>query len=346
MYTNRGSALFAAVLLLCLLTACGNKQASGWSRSLFAMDTYFDLTIYDGQAEAALDAAAHMIRRLEDLWSVTRENSELYTLNHSGGLPVELSSETEDLLARALALAEETGGAFDPTVYPLLTAWGFTTQKYRIPAQEEIDSLLQYTGYSRVQMQGNRVSLPEKVQLDFGGIAKGYTGGQLAHMLRREYGVTSALLNLGGNVQAVGSKPDGSRWRIGIRDPRTDGVLGILEAADTAVVTSGGYERHFTGEDGQAYCHIIDPATGYPVKNDVLSVTVVGEDGAVCDALSTALFVMGADMAADYWRVYGDFEMILLTDCQTIYITDGLAGVFSLDPGQQQWTVQIISNET
>ena len=123
-------------------------------------------------------------------------------------------------------------------------------------------------------------------------------------------------------------------------------MLGILEAADTAVVTSGGYERHFTGEDGQAYCHIIDPATGYPVKNDVLSVTVVGEDGAVCDALSTALFVMGADMAADYWRVYGDFEMILLTDCQTIYITDGLAGVFSLDPGQQQWTVQIISNET
>ena len=177
MYTNRGSALFAAVLLLCLLTACGNKQASGWSRSLFAMDTYFDLTIYDGQAEAALDAAAHMIRRLEDLWSVTRENSELYTLNHSGGLPVELSSETEDLLARALALAGETGGAFDPTVYPLLTAWGFTTQKYRIPAQEEIDSLLQYTGYSRVQMQGNLVSLPEKVQLDFGGIAKGYTGG-------------------------------------------------------------------------------------------------------------------------------------------------------------------------
>ena len=109
-------------------------------------------------------------------------------------------------------MAGETGGAFDPTVYPLLTAWGFTTQKYRIPAQEEIDSLLQYTGYSRVQMQGNLVSLPEKVQLDFGGIAKGYTGGQLAHILKREYGVTSALLNLGGNVQAVGSKPDGDRY--------------------------------------------------------------------------------------------------------------------------------------
>ena len=122
MYTNRGSALLAAVLLLCLLTACGNKQAAGRSESLFAMDTYFDLTIYDGQAEAALDAAAHMIRRLEDLWSVTRENSELYTLNHSGGLPVALSSETEDLLARALALASCHAKQLEIPIYRALPA--------------------------------------------------------------------------------------------------------------------------------------------------------------------------------------------------------------------------------
>jgi thiamine biosynthesis lipoprotein len=166
------------------------------------------------------------------------------------------------------------------------------------------------------------------MEIDLGSVAKGYTGDRVIELLR-ENGVTSALLNLGGNVQALGTKPDGSPWRVAVQDPSGDGCLGVLEIDDQAVITSGGYERYFV-EDGVTYWHIIDPADGAPARSGLISVTIVGDSGLLCDGLSTSLFVMGLEDAAQFWRENGGFEAVFVTESGQILITEGLQERFSL----------------
>ncbi len=178
--------------------------------------------------------------------------------------------------------------------------------------------------------------------IDLGSIAKGYAG-ELAARTLRDKGVTSALLNLGGNVQTIGSKPDGSAWIIGIKDPKNpDTAMMGLSVTDQAVVTSGGYERYFE-QDGHTYWHIMDPATGRPAKSGLLSVTVVGDKGGICDALSTSLFVMGLDKAYDLWSESDDFEAVFVATDGTVYITDGLKDKFSLAQGYEDTSVKILT---
>ena len=160
--------------------------------------------------------------------------------------------------------------------------------------------------------------------------------------LLRENGIDSAYLHLGGNVQTVGSKPDGSDFRIGLQDPTGDGIVGVLEASDLAAVTSGAYERYFIGADGNRYGHIMDPVTGRPVQNGLLSVTVIAGEGRVCDALSTALFVMGAEQAAEYWRQNQYFDMILITEDGDIYLTAGASERFTVDSSHGERAVHVI----
>ena len=299
-------------------------------KSLFAMDTYINLTAYGKDAEPALDAAADRLAELEQLWSVTDSESDIYAVNHSSGQRVSVDPLTAELLSFSLQMAEKTGGSLDPTIYPVLTAWGFTTGKNQIPADSEITALLQNVDYRKVQLTGNDVQLENGMMLDLGAVGKGYAGDLLAQTLR-ESGVKSALLDIGGNVQAIGDKPDGSPWRLGLRDPFSEGTLGILEVSDKAVVTSGNYERYFIGADGKQYGHIIDPATGYPADSGLLSVTVIAQEGKLCDALSTALFVMGRDKAAAYWQQNQNFDMILVTEDGELYLTPGIAEHFTLD---------------
>ncbi len=340
--------VFALPLLLAvLLTGCAGRTSSQpysaaqpVTGTLFAMDTVMELTIYGG--EDLLSAARERIEELEAKLSVTREGSEIYAVNHGGGT---LSADTADLLRRALELCGRTNGALDLSIYPVVRAWGFTTGEYRVPGRGELEKLLAHVDYTRISWEGSgKVSLPDGMEIDLGSVAKGYTGDQVIALLR-ENGVTSALLNLGGNVQALGAKPDGSPWRVGVRDPLGDGYVGILEVADRAVITSGGYERYFV-EEGQTYWHILDPATGVPARNGLASVTVVGESGLVCDGLSTALFVMGLEDAADFWRKSDDFEAVLVTEDGQIHITEGLEDVFVLpDPGSGLEGVTVIRRD-
>jgi thiamine biosynthesis lipoprotein len=179
------------------------------------------------------------------------------------------------------------------------------------------------------------------MMLDFGGIAKGWAGDRAAQILRGA-GVTSAILRLGGNIHTIGTKPDGSAWRVGIEDPASGGTLAVLSVADLAVVTSGSYQRNFT-QNGQFYHHIIDPATGSPVRNELTGVTVVGPYGARCDALSTALFVMGLEEAAQFWREYRDFEAVFVCGDGSVAITAGLEDSFALMDGYANREVHILS---
>lgn len=330
--------MFAFLLAPLLLLPYGCAPAQPLERTFFAMDTVMTLRLYQGGDGSLLDRAEARVRELEGLWSVTDGASEISTLNHDGS--AELSPETADLLRTALDMCRRTDGALDISTYPVLRAWGFTTGEYSVPGGEAIAALLPLVDYGRVALEAGAAALPPGMEIDLGSVAKGYTGDALAALLKQG-GAASALLDLGGNIQAVGSKPDGSPWRVAIRDPAGDGNIGVVEVADQVVVTSGGYERYFE-EDGVLYWHIIDPATGWPARSGLTSVTVVGESGLLCDGLSTALFVMGREGALEHWRQHRDFEAVLVSEDGSVTITAGLEGRFTPADPARPLTVTVI----
>lgn len=290
------------------------------------MDTYVKFTAYGNNANTALDIAEKRFAELETMWSVTDKRSDIYAVNHANGKSTIVSKSTADLIAYSLQTANETK-TFEPTIYPILTAWGFTTGENRVPSAEEIEELLLNVGSTKVTVVGNSVRLEQDVQLDLGAVGKGAAGDEVIQILK-ENGITSALLDIGGNIQLIGQK-NGADWRLGIRSPFGEGTVGVLEISDAAVVTSGNYERFFTDENGISYGHIIDPSTGYPADSGLASATIVASEGKRADALSTAVFIMGLENASRYWREKRDFEMILIMQNGEIYLTESLKERFT-----------------
>lgn len=331
--------LWPALLVLSLLLTGCSLFPKAHDRQFVAMDTFMHLTAYGNNAQEALSRVQEEIVRLETLLDVNSEKSEVYAVNHRQENIFALSDDAAQLLSLSLALAEQTGGAFDPTVYPVVRRWGFTTGTYRLPEPEELSALSTLVGHEKAHLDGHTLTLEPGMMLDFGGIAKGWAGDLTAQLLRGK-GVTSAILRLGGNIHTIGTKPDGSLWTVGIEDPANGGTLGTLSVADLAVVTSGSYQRYFT-VGGQVYHHIIDPATGYPADSGLTSVTIVGPSGARCDALSTALFVMGLDKGARFWREHRDFEAIFVSGDGSVAVTAGLEGNFSLS-SQQTRSMEVL----
>ena len=331
------------MIISLLLTACGNKsvQSKSENKSFFAMDTYMSMTAYGENAETALHKAEERVSELENLWSVTKENSEIYAINHSNGESIAVSPETAELIDFSLEVSKMTDGALDCSIYPILTEWGFTTSDYKIPTEEKISELLKNTGYEKIDLSENNVTVPTNMQIDFGAIGKGYTGDLIAHLLK-ENGIESAILDLGGNIQTIGTKPDGTDWKLGLRSPFDEGNFATLEVSDCAVITSGGYERYFVGDDGETYWHILDPETGKPAHSGLVSVTIVGKEGKLCDALSTSLFVMGLEKATELWKNRDDFEMILVAENGKIYLTEGLENKFSLNQMYENLQTEVI----
>lgn len=328
------------VLLLLLVLVClvGCGRVNPVQQSFFAMDTVMDFTVYgDG---TALDAAQEVVMQLERELSVTDPDSLIGTINQAGA--GNLTGMSAELMEQTLQLCRRTGGTLDISVYPIIRAWGFTTGAYRVPLEEEIQALLPLVDYTKIAYDAKTgaLSLLPEMQIDLGSVAKGFAGDRAAQLLR-EQGVSSALLSLGGNIQTVGSKPDGSAWQIGIRDPWGDVPMVVVSVHDKAVVTSGGYQRYFE-QDGKTYCHIMDPATGAPAENGLASVTVVGENGLVCDGLSTALFVLGLEGASELWKESDDFEAVLITDQGQVFLTQGLEEQYQLAPGYEDTVITII----
>ena len=322
-----------------LLTGCAPQ---GREETIFAMDTVMTLEAYGPEAEDALIRVAQRINELDRTLSVVNEDSDVWAVNHSTG-PVTVSEDTGALVALGLELWEETGGALNIAMYPVVRAWGFTTGEYRVVPGDERAALLARTDLGQLDYDpdSRTVTTPAGMELDLGSLGKGYAGDQVLDLFR-EAGVTSALINLGGNVQALGGQADGSPWRIGVQDPEDLGAyLAVLEVTDGAVVTSGGYQRYFE-EAGETYCHIMDPATGAPADSGLLSATIVGPSGARCDGLSTAAFVLGAEGTADLWRAAGDFEFLLVDEDGTIWLSEGLEDRFSLAEGYEDRTVEVV----
>lgn len=301
------------------------------SQEIFAMDTYMTVTAYGDNAQKGVTDAIAEIERLDNLLSIGKEDSEISKLNKSGSAA--LSDDTAVMVAKALDLYKSTGGAFDITVLPLMELWGFTTQDYYVPTEDEIQSTLQRVGADKLTWDESTktLTLGDKQEIDLGGIAKGFTSSRIMEIFKKD-GVTCGMVSLGGNVHLLGTKQDGSEWRVGIQDPdNTDDMLGVLEADDCAVITSGAYERNFE-KDGVTYHHIIDPATGKPSNSGLTSVTIVSKDGTLADGLSTSLFVMGKDKAIAYWKQHADeFDTILVDKDRNVYITEGIADGFTPD---------------
>ncbi|MDD5931973.1 MAG: FAD:protein FMN transferase [Oscillospiraceae bacterium] len=331
--------LLTVLALALSLSGCA-KEARG---QVYAMDTVMNFTVYGRGGEEVLASMERRVRELEDLLSRTREDSEISALNAAAGEERPVSPEVYTLLERARAAAEATGGAFDPTVAPVVSAWGFGGEAYRVPGEEELRALLNTVGYSGITLEEREgkyfASLRPGQSVDLGGIAKGYASDCMADILSGA-GVKHALAALSGNILAWGAKTDGTPWRVGIRDPeQSDANVGVLLLQDAYAVTSGGYERYFEA-GGKTYHHIIDPATGCPAESDLTSVTIVMDreqeelgsragNGTLCDALSTALFVMGEEEALAFWRggTY-DFDAVLVTADGRVVATEGLGERF------------------
>lgn len=327
--------LLLATLLALSLCGCGGTQES--RLELFAMDTYMVITAEGGDTEEAVKSVSREISRLENALSRTIDTSSVSRLNADGG--ARLDEETASLLAAALTYSADTNGAFDVTIAPLVELWGITSDNPRVPSQEEIEALLPLVGSEHIHLDGREATLDEGCAIDLGGIAKGFASDKAADILSRS-GADRACANLGGNVY-VYSRENSRAWNVAIEDPKgKDDYVCILSLTDHFVVTSGGYQRYFTGPDGTVYQHIIDPATGYPVQSDLLSVSIVtcrdnGGTGTMADAYSTALYVMGETAAVDFWRQHSAaFDMVLVTADGRLLYTPGLADCFNKTEGR------------
>ena len=285
------------ILIFCLLLACWipalGDAAERTSGTGFYFDTVVTITLY-GAPEGLMERLMAECGRYEQLLSKTIEDSDVDRINHAHGEPVQVAAETYAILQRAKEISALTGGDFSVTIAPLTAMWDFTGGTERMPTEEERLAALPLVDDGKLQLgEDMTVSLPEGMQIDLGGIAKGYIADSLADICR-EAG-TPALLNFGGNVYAVLEKPDGSPWRVGVRDPQhpNDGsTLYIISVKDQTVVTSGTYERYFD-RDGVRYHHILDPRTGSSAVTDLTSVTIVTDSSMDADALATACIVRG-----------------------------------------------------
>ena len=298
------------------------------------MDTKMTVKVYGEGAPEAAREAKERLQGLDALWSATSEGSDVARLNSGAGEAVVLAPETMRLLRLSEAVREETKGALDVTLLPLLKLWGFSGGVHRVPTAEEIEAARALTGAGKLKLDeaAGTARLEKGSSVELGAVAKGYAGELVAAELKSR-GVRSALLDLGGNIETIGAREGGAPWRVGLRNPFGGALLGTVEVADAAVVTSAIDQRFFTDEAGNRYWHILDPATGKPAASGLASATVVASSGGRADALSTALFVMGAERAAAFWRERQDFEMVLVGMDGHVWITEGLLDRFSAGEG-------------
>ena len=311
-------------LSLCILSGCSaGKQA--YSKTDFCFDTAVTLTIYDtasneDSANALLDEAIMLCHSYDDMFSRTKEGSDIYRINTAGGEWTTVSDETISLIQSALEYCEMTGGAIDITLAPVKDLWDFSgNDDVKMPATSDIETQLTHVGYSQIEIQGNKVRLEDpQAAIDLGFIAKGYIADHIRAFLL-ENDVKSALINLGGNIAVIGEKPDGSAFQIGIQKPFAPAgtYCATVSASQSvtgtsSIVTSGTYERCFE-HNGKLYHHILDSETGKPAQTDLSGVTIITDSSLHADALSTTCLLLGLDKGVSYIEKLDDVEAVFVT---------------------------------
>lgn len=296
------------------------------------MNTVMQITVFknsETDTRAILEDMKACIENMDALFDVNDPDSDISKINNaSAGDVISVDTHTAQILTKALDAYQYTNGIFDIRLLPIISLWGFDNGLYGVPDDVDISAALESIsqGSFVVDTVNNTVTKTGDTKLALGGIAKGYLGDVLLRMAQEENVV--AIINLGGNIILAGDKPDGKPWSVGVKNPLDEENLACSfeSGGNRSVVTSGAYERYFE-YGGQSYHHIIDPATGYPADSDLLSVTVIGEDGSVCDALSTALFVAGKEKAIELMDTLDSFEFILITESNELLYTSGVQNV-------------------
>ena len=335
MYLRKRVAVVLAFFAFLSIYLSGCSEDKGYiEQQSFQMGTIITDKIYGEHAKAASHEIFERFRQIENNMSVNNEDSMVSSFNAQAGSNsvVELNADIIYILDTAKRFSELSDGAFDITIGPLVKEWGIMTDHPHVPTQQKINELLKLVDYRqiKVNVKDNTAVLSIKGDsIDLGAIAKGYAADEAVRICNKN-GVKSAYINLGGNVSVIGSKPDGTPWKIGIQNPRgTNGkYIGVLSVSDKTVVTSGDYERFFE-KNGIRYHHIIDPKTGYPSNSDIISVTIVTDKSIEADALSTAAFVMGYKKSVAMLKKLPGVEAIIITKDKKVHITEGLKPYFT-----------------
>lgn len=304
--------MLSCLFLSLFLTGCNEDRPEYISKTDFKLNTVVQVSLYDVQDEALLDECMKLCDRYERIFSRTLPESELYRLNTTKD--TEVSDELLGLISMGISYGEMTDGLFDITVAPLSELWDFSGEEHQVPPQGEISDALTRVDYRNIMIDGNRVSLLDGASIDLGALAKGYIADRLKDYLVSQ-GVSSAIINLGGNVLCIGAKPDGGAFLVGIQKPFADRneTFESVSVTDQSVVSSGIYERGFE-EGGIWYHHILNPATGYPYETDLSGATIQCGRSVDGDALSTICMSLGSEKAQDFLRQYPDVRAWLVTE--------------------------------
>lgn len=341
--TKTLTTLFIIILFSIFLNGCQieKKEAQAVTDNTFMMDTFIQMKAYGAEAREVIDASFKRMQEIEDEMSVSIKTSQIYKINSHPQKEIKIKKDTFKVIQKALAYAKLTEGKFDPSIRPLVELWGVDTENAHIPSNSEINKARKLVNYKEIKIDESKktVRLTKKgMKLDLGAIAKGYAADEVRKIIESK-GVESAYVNLGGNVLVIGSKPDGSAWKVGIQNPRLSksGVIASIEVRDKTIVTSGNYERYFK-ENGIIYHHIIDPTTGRPARTGIISTSIITRNSFDADALSTSVFILGPKKGLKLIESMPDVETMIITTNLNIILSSGLKNrVKILNPNFQNY---------
>ena len=306
----------AAMCVSLLLTGCSGLSGK---RGLTYSDTLFDTTIkvqiLDSANTSVIKGCETLCKKYDAMFSPDNKKGDVYKINHAKGKAVTVSDDTISLIKKGLYYGKFSKSEFDITIGSVSRLWDFRSGKKKVPSSAKIDKKLSHVNYHDVIINGNAVTLADKhAKIDLGGIAKGYIADRVKDYLKKK-GVKHATINLGGNVQTIGTKPDGSDYHIGIQKPfgKNGEAIASVKIDDQSVVTSGIYERYFE-KNGKIYHHVLSPSTGKPCKTDLYSVSVITDSSLTADALSTICLMMGYDRALNMVNQLDNVDAIFITN--------------------------------
>ncbi|MDB8792234.1 FAD:protein FMN transferase [Romboutsia sp. 1001216sp1] len=323
------------IILTIILVGCQKEeQGEQIGRTEIFMGTPITITLHSGGSKEILDKAFGKVSEIENLVSINKEGTELYKLNKNAGKSsVKLSDTSYKIIKKAIEYSKLSDGGYDISIGPLVKLWSIGLEGAKVPTKEEIDEVIKLIDYSKVKINDKTKEVflsDEGMMLDLGSIAKGYTADELANLLREE-GVKEAIIDLGGNIYALGSKEGNKEWKIGIQNPFDDrgSVVGSIEVANKSIVTTGVYER-FIEENDIKYHHILNPKTGYPYKTEIAGVSIIADYSVDADALSTLVFTKGLEEGFDFVESLENIDAIFITNDKEVYITEGIKETFNI----------------
>jgi thiamine biosynthesis lipoprotein len=330
--------ILLTVFLVVYFTGCSTKNAEDSkdpvSKTEMFMGTVIKVTLYDHQSDEVMDKVFDKLKEIDDIVSINKKGTEIDEVNKNAGIkPAKMSDTSFDIISSGLKYSKLSNGDYDITVGPLVKLWSIGLPEAKVPTQDEIDNAKKLIDYDKVQINEDtkEVYLEEKgMMLDLGSIAKGYAADEAVRVLK-EAGVKRAIVDLGGNIFAMGSKSEDKGWTIGIQDPveLRGNALGSLEVKNKTVVTTGIYER-FIEKDGVKYHHILNPETGYPYDTNISGISIIADKSIDADALSTLIFTKGLEDGLKMVDDMKNVEAVFVTNDKQVYITSGLKGNFKL----------------